>query len=121
MKQRCSNPNHLAYANYGGRGIGYCDRWERFENFLSDMGEKPKGKELDREDNSKGYSPDNCRWVEKIDNIMNRRCTKYLTVNGERRTWVEWANFANITRGALTMRLKRGWLPEETVGIKKRR
>ena len=120
MKQRCSNPNHSAYENYGGRGIGYCARWESFENFLADMGEKPEGMEIDRKNNSKGYSPENCRWVPRLKNIMNRRCTKYLTVNGDRRTWVEWAEFANITRGALKMRLKRGWSPEEAVGVQKR-
>lgn len=120
MKQRCSNPNHAAYVNYGARGITYCSRWEKFDNFLKDMGEKPHGKELDRVDNNLPYGPENCRWVEKFDNIMNRRCTKYLTAAGITKTWVDWATQAGITRGALKMRLKRGWSPEQAVGLEPR-
>lgn len=120
MKQRCTNPNHAAYENYGGRGISVCARWENFQNFFEDMGEKPVGKELDRENNDLPYEPSNCRWVDKIDNIMNRRCTRYLEVNGITKTWVEWANEAGITRGALKQRLNRGWSPAEAVNLQPR-
>lgn len=120
MKQRCLNPDHSAYENYGGRGIKVCDRWMSFENFLADMGERPKGKELDRKDTNGHYDSSNCRWVKRIDNIINRRCTRKLTVNGVTRTWVEWADLAGISRGALKMRLKRGWSPEQAVGLQKR-
>jgi hypothetical protein len=66
MKQRCSNPNHHAYGRYGARGITVCASWERYENFLADMGRKPsKSHSLDRIDNDRGYSPDNCRWATK--------------------------------------------------------
>lgn len=54
MMQRCYNPNHPRYADWGGRGIKVCDRWGRFENFLADMGERPEATTLDREDN-KGF------------------------------------------------------------------
>src|SRR5687768_15266949 len=46
MKSRCTNPNEDNYHRYGGRGIRYCDRWEEFENFLADMGVKPRGMSL---------------------------------------------------------------------------
>lgn len=120
MKQRCLNTNHDAYSNYGGRGISVCDRWLDFENFLADMGERPDGMELDRIDNDLNYEPGNCRWSTRIDNIMNRRCTRHLTVNGITQTWIEWAGQAGISRGALKQRLKRGWTPEQAVGLKPR-
>ena len=55
MLNRCCNEKHKYYEYYGGRGIIICKRWEKFENFYADMGEKPKGMTLDRENNSKGY------------------------------------------------------------------
>lgn len=73
MKQRCFNPNHAAYHNYGGRGITVCEAWMDFNNFLRDMGQPPTRAELDRTDNEKGYSPENCKWVTKKQNANNRR------------------------------------------------
>lgn len=77
MRSRCFNPNHRAYKNYGGRGIGICKRWDRFENFAADMGPHPgKGWSLDRKNNDKGYSKSNCRWATRKEQIRNRRTTK---------------------------------------------
>jgi len=76
MKNRCYNPNNTFYRYYGGRGIEVCDRWlgnDGFSNFIKDMGERPGEHTIDRTDNSKGYSPDNCRWVTRSANQFNRR------------------------------------------------
>lgn len=77
MKQRCNNPNDAKFKDYGGRGICICKEWEHFENFLewSLANGYSKNLELDRIDNDKGYSPDNCRWCETIINNHNRRIT----------------------------------------------
>src|SRR6056300_462498 len=64
MLDRCRLPTHQAWANYGGRGITVCKRWEKFPEFWQDMGPAySRGLTLDRVDNSRGYSKQNCRWV----------------------------------------------------------
>lgn len=74
MISRCTNKNNKRYYRYGARGIDVCDRWmESFENFYKDMGGRPfKGAQLDRIDNDKGYSLENCRWATAFENSMNR-------------------------------------------------
>lgn len=74
MKSRCYNENATKFKLYGARGIKVCDRWrESFENFLSDMGERPEGKTLDRVDCNGDYSPENCKWSSHSEQNLNRR------------------------------------------------
>lgn len=79
IMQRCNNLNHKQYSDYGGRGITVCKRWEKFENFYNDMGNKPKGLSIDRIDNDKGYSPENCRWANNSQQNFNKRMPKNNT------------------------------------------
>jgi len=74
MMQRCYNPKYTQWLDYGGRGIKVCRRWHRYENFLADMGKRPKNKTLDRfPDNDRGYRLGNCRWATRKQQQRNRR------------------------------------------------
>lgn len=81
MLKRCLDKNNERYIYYGARGITVCERWQKsFDNFLEDMEPTFKeGLELDRIDNSKGYSPENCRWVTHSENMLNRNGFKNST------------------------------------------
>jgi hypothetical protein len=72
MKRRCSDPSMKEFKRYAGRGIFVCEKWMKFENFLSDMGERPRGHTLDRIWNHLGYFPGNCKWSTPREQTNNR-------------------------------------------------
>ncbi len=82
MRTRCKNPNNVRYKDYGGRGITICQKWEVYENFLLDMGEKPKGLSLERKDNNKGYFPDNCKWATPMEQSNNTQRNRLFIAYG---------------------------------------
>ena len=99
MKQRCYNPKRSSYGRYGGRGITVCDEWLKAENFIRwalNSGYQ-KGLQLDRIDNSKSYSPDNCHWITAKQNSQNTRRNIILTVKGVSNCVSEWARIFNVS------------------------
>lgn len=73
MLSRCRNPRHIDYKNYGARGIIVCKRWEKFQHFLDDVGNRPEGKTLDRINVDGNYEPGNTRWATHSEQMKNRR------------------------------------------------
>lgn len=73
MRARCNKHSTNGFENYGGRGIRVCKRWDRYEAFLADMGERPEGMSIDRIDPDGNYEPGNCRWATAADQRRNQR------------------------------------------------
>ena len=90
MRTRCTNPRTEDWADYGGRGITFCERWNSFQNFLEDMGRKPKGFTLDRINNDGNYCPENCRWANVSEQQRNKRTNIVVTAFGESKTLMDW-------------------------------
>lgn len=122
MRYRCNNPNASGYADYGGRGIRVCDRWnDSFENFLADMGRPPSSPRkrawsLERIDNNGDYSPENCRWATPKIQHNNKRNNCPLTLNGETKTIRQWSEATGIAYSTIYGRLKcRHWTIEQAL------
>lgn len=105
-KQRCYNESCADYKYYGGRGIKVCSRWlESFEAFVSDMGIRPDGMTLERVDNDKDYSPENCVWASRSTQSQNSRNSKIISYRGESHTMSEWERILGFKAGTLKARL----------------
>ena len=105
MRQRCLSPANNTYARYGGRGIKICDRWLNFSNFVADMGEPAAGKTIERIDNDKGYSKENCRWASMKEQCQNRGSSVFVEYNGQRKTMAEWSEISGIKYATLRNRI----------------
>jgi len=102
MKKRCLNENAINYKDYGAKGIGVCDKWLNFNGFFEDMGFS-NGLCLDRIDNSKGYSKENCRWVSHKTN--NRNKSNNFLISGK--TVAEWSDISGLSKQVIFHRIKK--------------
>ena len=119
MKKRCYYKKHVRYHLYGGRGITICDRWHGdFKAFVEDMGKCPyENGSIDRIDNDRGYEPDNCRWIPKVNQSANRRCV--TTIGGM--SLEAFAKLNNVPASTLRLRLKQGWSEDQLMTVKRER
>ena len=108
MKQRCYNPNSNSYHNYGGRGITICNEWlndpTTFFKWALDNGYSDN-LTIDRKDNDKGYSPENCQWTNEIAQHNNTRRNRYIEYKGELHTLAEWCRILNLNYSTIKTRL----------------
>ncbi len=116
MRARCSNPKIKQYCDYGGRGIRVCERWDSFENFLSDMGPSPSPKHsIDRIDADGDYEPTNCRWATYKEQMSNKRNNKTITYRGETLTLADWSRRLGVAHSGLYYRFNSGWSHDEII------
>lgn len=110
MNSRCYYSGNKHYHLYGGRGIRVCDRWRfSFENFLSDMGNKPPKLSLDRFPDKNGdYSPENCRWATQKQQMNNVRQNVVITYDGITQSQSDWCKQLKKGSGFFTYHLKSG-------------
>jgi hypothetical protein len=119
MWNRCtpgSRQNRLKRADTY-RTITVCDRWKSFENFFADMGRRPPGKTLDRIDNSKGYSPENCRWATRSEQQKNRSVNHMIEVDGRRQCLADWSRETGVTVTTILGRIQRKIPLREAIGL----
>ena len=110
MLQRCNNKNHIAFSRYGGKGIKVCNKWKDFSLFIRDMGDIPLGKTLERKDNHKGYSKENCVWATRKIQANNRNSNRIIIFNGVKHTLSEWSEITGIKSHTIAKRIdKLGW------------
>lgn len=115
--KRCTNPKAINYKKYGGAGIKVCNRWlESFENFYTDMGDKPTPKHtIDRKDNALGYSKENCKWSTMKEQERNRTNNRLITYNNETLTIAEWSEKLGIKYQTIYARLSKKWPIEKAL------
>jgi hypothetical protein len=122
MLKRCRNVSFQGFHRYGGRGIAVCDRWlgiYGFDNFMIDLGHKPDPKmQIGRINNDLGYSPDNCKWVTRIENMRNTTRNRMITFHGETLPAIEWAQRLGLKKGdSILRRIESGWPIEKALTI----
>lgn len=117
MRHRCLNPGCDCFENYGGRGITICERWiDSVETFIEDMGPRPSLKHsIDRIDVNGNYEPSNCRWATPQEQTQNRRNTRYVMVDGERRRLWDECLRLGIKPVTVWARMRNGMSPEEAI------
>lgn len=116
MIARCYDPHARGFNRYGGRGIQVCEAWRAsFEAFVADMGPRPKGRTLDRQDNNGHYEPLNCRWATSVQQYVNRDCAIPVMLSREEMTISRASRLLGYTPGAAYARIRRGQTAQQAV------
>lgn len=123
MVSRCTCPSYPSYKQYQDRGISICKRWRRFQNFLTDMGERPsKEHTLDRwPDNNGNYEPGNCRWATKREQANNRVTNLMFEYRGQMFTLADLSRHTGVSKEMLRSRLcrsKKKWTVEGALRVR---
>lgn len=106
MVNRCYNKKYSAYPHYGGAGITVCNEWRHsFLTFLQDMGERPDGTTLDREDWEGNYEPGNCTWKTSTEQALNRSSTHWIIWRGYRHCLSQWSKLLGCDPRTLKRRI----------------
>lgn len=122
MKKRCLSPGDIMYAHYGGRGITVCEEWQndfcRFSEWSLTNGYK-EGLSIERIDVNGNYEPDNCKWITKTEQYLNRTDSHFITAFGKTKTIKEWADESGLKYDTIERRINQyGWNAEDAVTIK---
>jgi hypothetical protein len=115
MIDRCKNKNNPAFHRYGGRGISMCDRWKDFHAFVEDMGERPDGFTLERENNNGNYEPSNCKWASRKEQQLNRSNTSFVEIEGVRHRVWDLAQQCGLKPDTVLARAKNGLTLQEVL------
>lgn len=115
MKARCSNSTKPRWEDYGGRGITVCERWQKFENFLEDMGERPPNTSIERIDNDGNYEPGNCKWGTLAEQARNKRTNVFVVLQGTRMILTDAAVVLGSSPPTIQNAAKRTGLPTQTI------
>lgn len=124
IRARCTFKWDKDFHNYGGRGIKF--EWATYLDFKRDMYDSylehvkkhgEKNTTVERIDSNKNYSKENCRWATTKEQSRNKRTSKFLTINGVTKNYVDWANKIGCSRQALRYRVVNGWKPEDILTI----
>lgn len=111
MIRRCYDEGRKDYKHYGARGIVVCDRWRDEQaglaNFIEDMGERPKGGELERIDVNGNYNKENCKWLTRRGQTNNTRFNKIIRYRGYSMTLSEWAHLLGVPATSLRDRVEK--------------
>jgi|SRR5665213_2818724 len=119
IKKRCLNPDDQDFKDYGGRGITICDRWrDSFEAFLSDVGRRPDGYSIERENVDGNYEPGNVCWIPKSKQNLNKRTTHWVEFQGKQIPLTVFCRLSSaVSSHAVKSRIYAGWEPQKALTV----
>lgn len=128
MRERCQNHNHIAYPDYGGRGISVCEEWDKdylaFKEWAIKNGYDETAKRnvctLDRIDVNGNYCPENCRFADALEQSLNKRTTVKINYNGNLYNFKELSDITGVDIDLLRSRYWRGLSVEEMLKPKEK-